>query len=135
MPAIRFALPLARRSKRLELLLVTPVLLLLVGHLVVWGGYLWLGRQVQAAAEAGLQAARLAPQAVEQERLARMAAARILPGDARSLASRVVVQSQAEQLAVQVSYDASDWPIFWLRYVLPAPPSTVVKVARASDAS
>ena len=122
--------PFFRRPRRLELLLVTPVLLLLAGHAATWGAYLWLGKRVQAAAEAGLTAAGAGARLADQEQLARIAAARLLPGDDAALASRVVLQRTEERLMVQVSYDASSWPIYQLRYVLPTPPRTVVKVAK-----
>lgn len=119
-----------RAAPRLQLLLFAPVALWALGQLVGWGGSLWLGHRVQAAADAGLRAAAASSRADEQDRLARIAAAGVLPGDERSLASRVALQRRADGLVVQVSYDASDWPIYRLRSLLPLPPATVVKIAR-----
>ncbi|MFC3078365.1 hypothetical protein ACFODL_09730 [Phenylobacterium terrae] len=128
----RLALNLAVLNlRRFQWLLFAPALVLAAGQLAAWGGYWWLSGRVQAAADEGALAVRVSADPSVQEELARRAAARRLPGDARAQASRVTLQRRPEGLLVQVSYDASHWWIYGLRRILPTPPRTVVRIATA----
>ena len=116
---------------RCRWLLFAPVLLLAVGQFALWSGYWWIGGRVQAAAEEGARAAGASTDPIVQEALARRAAARRLPGDEFAQASRVILQRRPDGLLVQVAYDASGWRLYRLRYIFPAPPVAVVRVASA----
>lgn len=119
------------RMGRFQWLLFAPALALMAGELTAWGGYWWLSSRVQTAAEEGVRAAQASADPLVQEALARDAAARRLPGDARALSSRVALERRSGALMVQVSYDASHWWIYGLRRVLPMPPHAVVRIASA----
>lgn len=126
--SVNLAVP---RLGRFQWLLFAPALVLAAGQLAAWGGYWWLSGRVQTAADEGVSAALASPDPAVQEELARRAAARHLPGDARAQAKRVTLQRRPDRILVQVSYDASDWWIYGLRPILPTPPRTVVRIAVA----
>ena len=134
MSELRRHLPLnlaVPRPGRFQWLLFAPAIVLAATELATWSGYWWLCARVQAAADDGAKAARANADPGVQEELARRAAARRLPGDARAQASRVAVLPRPDGLLVQVSYDASDSWIYGLRGVLPTPPRAVVRIATA----
>lgn len=110
---------------------MAPAVSLLVLGLCAWGGYYWLGRQVQAVADEALAAAASELDSNAREGRAKAVAAKalLLHWPLSPSAMQLSVASRSDRLTVLMVYDVSRSPLFALEDVLPMPSPLIARSA------
>ncbi|WP_374570077.1 TadE/TadG family type IV pilus assembly protein [Phenylobacterium sp.] len=126
-----------RIATAMEMACLAPALALLVAGLLTWGGYFWLSRQIQAAADDALAAAVAEINVDAREGKAKAEAERALAASAAlgSGTMQVSVVTQPRRLTVLLIYDASRSPMFALGRLMPMPSPMIVRSASRRLAS
>ena len=114
-----------------EFALLGPILVVLLMGIVRYGGWLWLAQSIQGIASEAARASIGGLDDAEREALAR--------GEVASHAGRlfqvepedvvVDVETDASQLTVRLSHDASNHPLMQVASLLPRPPEEIQGVA------
>lgn len=126
--------PGKRRSRRgsvaVEFALVSPILILMLIGMIVYGGWFWLAHSVQSLAYESARASLGGLDAAERHQLALdFVAARGPQIGVPVSASSVAVTSDNQVVQVSINYDVSNHPIMALRALTVAPPQNINREA------
>ena len=135
MQATPFLLSRLRRcdsgASALEFALVGPLLIVILLGICAYGGYFWMSHAVQQVANDAARAALGGLSDAERQNLASGVLTTEIGDYAYLTASNanMVLASDASQLTVKVSYNASTTPFWALSSLVPMPPSTITRQA------
>jgi Flp pilus assembly protein TadG len=118
-------------SAAVEFAILGPILILLLLGIVIYGGYFLMAHSLQQLANDAARAAVAGLSDGERQQLASGALASELP-TYRFLSPGQVQLGYADQnqvMTVNISYDASNSPLWALNGVIPMPSSTIVRSA------
>lgn len=114
-----------------EFALISPVFLIMMIGILVWGQYLWVAHTVQQLANDAARAALAGLDSAEREALARGSLASQV-ADYASLspqAAAVTVDNQSDRIIVSIRYDTSTDAFRAFDGLVPSPPKIVLRQA------
>lgn len=114
-----------------EFALVSPVFLIMLIGILVWGQYLWVAHTVQQLANDSARAALAGLDPTERETLARGALTSEVADYAslRPQSAAVTVDNQSDRIIVSVRYDTSSDAFRAFEGLVPSPPKIVLRQA------
>jgi hypothetical protein len=119
-----------QRARLLEAILLAPLLILTGVGAILWGGYFWIGLQLQHISDRAAQAAALQADDRTREQTARAAVVRGLARAHLSPAAGVVfLDPPPGRGDLHLQYDTGGEGFRALASLFPAPPSTIVRTS------
>jgi Flp pilus assembly protein TadG len=118
-------------SAAIEFAIVGPLLIVILMGMVIYGGWFWLAQSVQSVASESARAAVGGLDDAERQAMAEAFFGDIID-DTTGLnpaKASVTVQSDADVIRVQVTYDASDHPVMAMAGLIPSPSATIQRQA------
>lgn len=118
-------------ASALEFAIVGPFLIVMLLGICAYGGYFWMSHAVQQVANDAARAALGGLSDTERQTLANGVLASEIGTYAYLSApnANLVLASDASQLTVKISYNASTTPFWALSTLVPMPPSTITRQA------